>query len=159
MFNYITWMITGIALIISFRKDNKKTILALKKAWGIFEKMLPQFIAILLFVGIMLTLLGPTVIRQSIGAQSGLYGMLIASFIGSITIIPVFIVFPIASALLRDGAGIMQISVFIFTLISVGLVTIPLECKYFGIKISVLRNIFAYIFSFVIAFIVGMTLS
>jgi hypothetical protein len=46
--------------------------------------------------------------------------MLIAGLVGSITLIPAFVAFPLAAALLHNGAGIMQIAVFVSTLMMVG---------------------------------------
>jgi len=31
----------------------------------------------------------------------------------------------------------------------------PVETKYFGKKLTILRNLFAFIFSFIVAFIIG----
>lgn len=59
--------------------------------------------------------------------------MLIAGLVGSITLIPGFVAFPLAAALLDNVAGYMQIAVFISTLMMVGIVTIPLEIRSFGI--------------------------
>ena len=84
--------------------------------------------------------------------------MVIASIIGSITLIPGFVAFPLASALLKNGAGFMQIAVFISTLMMVGLVTVPVEIRYFGKKATILRNIMAFIFSYIVAAVVGVVL-
>ncbi len=52
----------------------------------------------------------------------------------------------------------MQIAVFISTLMMVGIVTIPVEIKYFGKKAAIIRNAFAFLFSFVVAIAIGMVL-
>ena len=117
-------------LTFSFMKDKRKTLMALKKAWKSFGNILPQFLSILVIIGIMLAVLSPEVISGLIGEKSGWWGMLMASIVGSITLIPGFVAFPLASALLNSGAGFMQIAVFISTLMMVGIVTIPLEIKY-----------------------------
>lgn len=85
-------------------------------------------------------------------------GVFIASIIGSITLIPGFIAFPLASALLKNGAGYMQIGAFISTLMMVGIVTIPLEIKFFGKKAAVLRNSLAFVFSLFVALMLGVLL-
>ena len=132
--------------------------MALAKAWKSFENILPQLLSIFIVIGIMLTLLSPQTISGLIGEQSGWGGMVIASIIGSITLIPGFIAFPLASALLKNGAGFMQIAIFISTLMMVGLVTVPVEIRYFGKKATILRNILAFIFSYIVAAVVGVVL-
>jgi len=132
--------------------------MALKKAWKAFENILPQFLSILIIIGILLAVLSPETISKMIGRQSGWIGMVIASVIGSITLIPGFVAFPLASALLKSGAGIMQIAVFISTLMMVGIVTMPVEIKYFGKKVTILRNTLAFVFSFNVAVAMGVVL-
>ena len=157
MDTYIFYGITVILLAASFFKDRKKTGLALRKAWKAFENILPQLLVVLLLVGLLLAVLNPGAISKMIGKDSGWYGVLLASVIGSITLIPGFIAFPTAAMLLAGGAGYMQIGAFISTLMMVGIVTMPVEIKYFGKKVTVLRNLFAFIFSFIVALVIGLT--
>jgi uncharacterized membrane protein YraQ (UPF0718 family) len=144
--------------MVSYKRDKKKTKMALKKAWKSFENIMPQFLTILAFLGMVLALLSPDVISHLLGQKAGWQGMIIASIIGSITLMPAFIAFPIAAMLLKNGAGLVQIAVFVSTLMMVGIVTLPMEMKYFGKKISIMRNIFAYLFSFIVALVIGVVL-
>jgi uncharacterized membrane protein YraQ (UPF0718 family) len=144
--------------MVSGKRDKKKTKMALKKAWKSFENIMPQFLTILAFLGMALALLSPDVISHLLGQKAGWQGMIIASIIGSITLMPAFIAFPIAAILLKNGAGLAQIAVFVSTLMMVGIVTLPMEMKYFGKKISIMRNIFAYLFSFIVALVIGVVL-
>jgi uncharacterized membrane protein YraQ (UPF0718 family) len=158
VYNYALYLLAVIFLIVSYKKDKKKTKMALKKAWKSFENIMPQFLTILAFLGIVLALLSPDVISHLLGQKAGWQGMIIASIIGSITLIPAFIAFPIAAILLKNGAGLVQIAVFVSTLMMVGIVTLPLEMKYFGKKISIMRNMFAYLFSFIVALVISVVL-
>lgn len=152
------YVITGLALIVSFVKSREKTKLALKKAWKSFENILPQFLSILVIIGIILSILTPEQISRIMGNESGWVGVLAASIIGSVTLVPGFIAFPLASALLKNGAGYMQIAAFISTLMMVGVVTIPLEMKYFGKKATLIRNAGAFIFSIIVSYIMGVVM-
>jgi len=154
----ILYVVTALLLGHSFWKDRKKTLMALKKGWKAFENILPQFLAILVFIGLMLATLSPETISSLLGSKSGWLGMFLASLIGSITLIPGFIAFPLASALLKNGAGFMQIAVFISTLMMVGIVTLPLEIRTFGRKAALTRNLLAYVFSFGVALVIGVVL-
>lgn len=145
-------------LTISFFKSKEKTILALRKAWKSFENLLPQLLAILIIIGVMLAVLTPEQISKLLGSESGWFGVLAASAIGSITLIPAFIAFPLAAALLQNGAGYMQIAAFVSTLMMVGIVTMPIEKQYFGRKATFTRNISAFIFSLFVALIMGAVL-
>ena len=158
MFTIILYILTVLLLFLSFLKDRKKTKMALIKAWKSFENILPQFLSILIIIGIMLAVLSPNTISGLIGNQAGWIGIVIASLIGSITLIPGFIAFPLAAALLKNGAGYMQIAAFISTLMMVGVVTMPAEIKYFGKKATILRNALAFAFSYAIAIVIGVVL-
>jgi len=158
-FTYILYAVAVILLTVSFLKDKSKTLLSLKRAWKMFVIVLPQFVVILLLVAFLLALLKPETIQNTIGTQSGFSGMLISSLVGAVALVPVIIAFPIASELLKNGAGIAQMAVFISTLTTVGFVTLQLETKYFGKKIALLRNMLFYLFSFVTAYIVGVVLT
>ncbi|WP_069998502.1 permease [Cellulosilyticum sp. I15G10I2] len=151
----IFYILSITALLVSFIKSKAKTKLALKKAWKSFENIMPQFLAIIFIIGIMLSVLTPDQISLFIGNESGWVGIMIAAFIGSITLIPAFVAFPLAAALINNGAGYMQIAAFISTLMMVGVVTIPIEIKYFGKKATLLRNIFAFVFSLIVSALMG----
>lgn len=155
MSNYILYGITIILLIVSYYKDKKKTKMALKKAWKAFENILPEFLTVIMFVGLLLAVLNPQVISKIIGNNSGWFGVVIAALVGAITLIPGFVAFPTAAMLLQNGAGYMQIGAFVSTLMMVGVVTMPVEIKYFGKRLTILRNLFAFLFSFIVAYIIG----
>jgi uncharacterized membrane protein YraQ (UPF0718 family) len=153
--NVILYVIVITLLVISFIKDKRKTKKAIKKAWKSFEKILPQFLGVIVLVGIILAIFDAEFISKIIGAESGWYGVILSALVGSVTLIPGFVAFPTASMLLENGAGYMQIGAFISTLMMVGVVTIPVETKYFGKKLALIRNLYAFIFSFIVAFIIG----
>jgi len=129
--------------------------MALKKAWKAFENILPQLLGILFLVGVLLALFNTDVISSLIGTESGWWGILLSAVVGSLTLIPGFVAFPTAAIILENGAGYMQIAAFISTLMMVGIITLPVEMQYFGRRLAIIRNIFAFIFSFFVAFVIG----
>ncbi|QRN85724.1 permease [Clostridia bacterium] len=153
------YIATIILLLVSFTKNKMKTKKALKKAWKAFENILPEFLAIILLVGLLLAIINPELISKIIGPSSGWLGVIIAAIVGAITLIPGFIAFPTAALLLEGGAGYMQIGAFISTLMMVGIVTIPVEVKYFGKKLTIQRNILAFIFSFIVAIVISLVVT
>lgn len=153
------YIITGVLLLLSFAYDRKKTIKSLKKAYKSLMNILPKLIGIVVMIGIMLAIFDEEVISSIIGAESGFIGVVTAAIIGSITLIPGFIAFPTAKLLLENGAGVMQIAAFISSLMMVGVMTIPMEIEYFGKKVTFLRNIMTFIFSFLVAVFVSQVVS
>jgi len=151
----VFYIIAILSLIISFIKSREKTKMVLKKAWKSFENIMPQFLSIILLIGVMLAVLTPEQISMFLGKESGIMGVIMAAFIGAITLIPGFVAFPLASALLQNGAGITQIAAFVSTLMMGGIVTIPVEIQYFGKKVTIIRNLSAFVFSLVVAMVMG----
>lgn len=141
-------------LAFSFFRDRRKTEQALRKAWKSFTTILPPFSVVLLVLALTVTLLPEKVIANFLGEGSGFLGYLIASIVGAITLVPGFVAFPMAKILLNHGAGIAQMAVFISTLMMVGVVTFPLEARYFGIKATAWRNFLAYCYSFLVGYAV-----
>ncbi|MFA7672054.1 MAG: permease [Sphaerochaetaceae bacterium] len=158
MQNIIFYSIAIILLIISLFKDRDKTKLALKKAWKSFENILPQMLGMIASIGLILAFLSPEVISKIIGQSSGWYGVVLAAIIGSITLIPAFVAFPLAAILLHNGAGYMQLSAFVSTLTMVGVLTFPLEIKFFGRKFTIIRNLLAFVLAFLVAFIMKLVM-
>lgn len=155
MNSLILYIVTIVLLLVSFNRDKQKTKKALKKAWKAFENILPEFLGVILLVGLLLAVFNAQFISKIIGSQSGWFGVVLSAFVGAITLIPGFVAFPTAAILLESGAGYMQIGAFISTLMMVGVVTAPVEIKYFGKKLTIARNILAFLFSFIVAFVIG----
>jgi uncharacterized membrane protein YraQ (UPF0718 family) len=157
--NWLLYLVTIIFLTYSYIKDKEKTKESLMKAWKAFEKILPEFLVVIIMVGLLMAILDPELIINVIGDDSGWLGVVLASIVGSVTLIPGFVAFPTADLLLQGGAGYMQIGAFVSTLMMVGIVTMPVEVKYFGGKITVYRNLMAYAFSYIVAYAISLVVS
>ena len=153
--NVILYAVTGILLILSFMRDRNKTKKALMKAWKALSNILPQLLVVILLVGVLLTLMDSETILRIIGSDSGWLGVVLAAVVGAVTLIPGFVAFPTAAMLLQGGAGYMQIAAFISTLMMVGIVTLPVEIQYFGKRLALYRNVLAFVFSFLVAYVIG----
>lgn len=150
----ILYSIAGILLILSFIKDRKKTRQAIKKGWMAFIHIVPVLIPLFLIVGVLLSLITPSMIRQIMGADSGILGVILAMLIGSVAFMPPFVTYPLGAQLLENGAGYAQVAALVTTLMAVGLVYWSAEVKFFGSKAVVLRNGLAFIASGIVAFVV-----
>jgi uncharacterized membrane protein YraQ (UPF0718 family) len=148
------YSLATIYLIISFKKNKLKTKLALISAWKMFRKVLLDLLAIMLFVGLTLSLLSPDLISSVIGENSGLLGIVYSTILGSVALVPSFIVFPLGRTLVQNGAALPQVAVLMSTLMSVGLATLTMEQKIFGRSFAYARNASAIIMSLLFAWIV-----
>jgi len=154
----ILYSLAIVLFIISLLKDKLKTKKALIKAFKSFENIMPQFLSIIIIVGFILSVLDTNTISKIIGSESGVFGVILSAIIGSVTLMPTFVAFSTANSLLLNGAGYSQIAALVSTLTLVGIVTIPLESKYIGKKAAYLRNFLAFLFSFLVAYFMGVFL-
>ncbi|WP_222838852.1 hypothetical protein [Ilyobacter polytropus] len=86
--NLALYGVTLFLLTLSYFKDKNKTKKSLKKALKSFENILPQFLGVIVLVGVLLAVFNPETISKVIGNQSGWIGVLVSGIIGSVTLIP-----------------------------------------------------------------------
>jgi len=154
----IIYAILALGLVFSLGKSKEKTKKAFKVALKSLLKTAPALLAMLGIVGLILGLLTPEKISSLIGAEAGFLATITAAVIGSLTLIPSLVAFPLAGSLLRSGATVMTISAFITTLVMVGVVTAPMEMKVLGKRFTLLRNGLSIIAALLIAFLMGLIL-
>ena len=150
----ILYTIAVILTSISFIKNRNKTKDALLKSWNMFRNIIPDMLSIMLFVGLSLSILTPSLISSIIGEKSGLTGIVYSTLIGSIALVPSFVVFPLGDTLVQNGAGLPQVAVLMSTLMSVGLTTLPMEQKIFGRSFAYSRNASAVLMSLIFSYII-----
>jgi uncharacterized membrane protein YraQ (UPF0718 family) len=150
--------ITILALILSVIIDRKKTLSAIKKGLKMFIGLLPALLLVLALVSVVLYLIPNETLVKYMGKSSGTEAWFIASALGSVSLIPAFIALPVCGVLLKSGVAYSTIAVFVTTLMMVGVITLPIEAKFFGWKVSIIRNIVSLIAALIIGFLMGLFL-
>lgn len=149
------WGGTLIFLGFSLAKDKKKTKLALKIAFGMGKGMLASILSIIFAIGLILTILPPAWIADFLSNQPVLLATIAGALLGTITLVPAFIAFPLVGTLVNAGISVIPAVAFLTTLTMVGVVTFPLEKKEFGIKFTAIRNSLSFLFAIAIALVMG----
>ena len=152
------WVVAIILTVISFIRSKKKTLGAMKQAKTMMSSMVGDIIAIIFLIGIVLTFIPPETIKSVMGSTNTLLSTSISALVGSITLIPAFVAFPLVGSLVDVGASIVPAVAFLTTLTMVGVVTFPLEKKEFGTKFALTRNALSFGFAIVIALTMGVIL-
>ncbi|WP_457570164.1 permease [Desulfurobacterium sp.] len=147
--------LTLLCLIAAFKTDRQKTKKALKIAVKASLRMAPMVIMVILIIGLMLGFIPKATIARIVGEKAGLKGIIVVAFLGAILHIPSLISFPLAASLLKSGASVTSVAVFITTLTMIGIVTLPLEIRELGKKLALLRNGFSFIIAIIIGLIMG----
>ncbi len=153
--NYL-YLVTAAAVIISAIADSKKTIKAFQVACRKLRKIIPQFLLMLILISIALFLLPESVITAYLGGKNILATTFLAAMLGSITMMPGFIAFPLCGILLNNGIAYTTLASFSTTLMMVGVLTFPVEKEYFGTRLTVYRNAVSFIIALLVALIIGL---
>lgn len=155
---YIIYGLAIVLLVISFALDKKKTMKGIKKGAMSMLKLMRVLIPLIFIIGIMMVLISPDVISSALGAESGVLGYLFAFIVGSITFLPAFVSYPLGAELIEAGAGVPQVAGFLVTVMSVGVVYISAEIKYFSKKATIYRNLISIIGAILVVLIVWVVL-
>ncbi len=151
----IITIITLLSLMISFLADRQKTLAGVKKGAAMFLNILPTLLSVIIIVSVVLYLTPDTFLLKHFGPESGAMGYVFAAAIGAVTLIPGFIAYPVCGVLVQSGVSYPVIAVFITTLLMVGFLTIPIERKYFGLKVKLIRNGLSLIGAVIIGLLIG----
>jgi uncharacterized membrane protein YraQ (UPF0718 family) len=152
------WIIGGILFIIAIPKGKGGAKESMKKSRGMMKNMLGDIIGIIFLIGLLLTFIPPQTIKTVLGSENVFFSSLVAALIGSVTLIPAFVAFPLVGSFVDAGASIVPGVAFLTTLTMVGVVTFPLEKKEFGLKFALSRNVLSFSAAIVIAVLMGVIL-
>ncbi|MBS4537465.1 permease [Clostridium sp. D2Q-11] len=155
IFSIIFLIISIIGLLISFIKDKDKTLKSMKKNMKMMKNMFGSIFGVLLLIGLILAIIPPDMIKKIMGESNIYLSTIFSTIVGSITLIPAFVAFPLAGSLIDAGANIAPIAGFLTTLTMVGVVTFPIEKERFGFKFSIQRNLLSFGFAIIISIVMG----
>jgi uncharacterized membrane protein YraQ (UPF0718 family) len=150
------YIVAGLAIIVSLIASREKTLRAVKIAAKRFIRISPAFLTMIILVSIILFLIPDKVISNYLGSDNKFIGVALGSFFGSITLMPGFIAFPLAGILLSKGVAYMVLAAFTTTLMMVGVLTAPIEKAYFGMRVTVIRNVISLFIALVVTVMIGL---
>lgn len=150
------YILTFLLLLISALKSPVKTRKALQIAWKKLNKVVVPFFKMVLLMSVVLCLIPDSLIIRVLGNENGFLSVLAASLIGSVSLLPGFIAFPLAGMLKAKGATYMVLSALTTTIMMVGIVTYPLEKEYLGTRVAIIRNIISFVIALVVALATGL---
>jgi uncharacterized membrane protein YraQ (UPF0718 family) len=150
--------ITAAALVASLIADRRKTLMGVRRGLRMFINLLPTLVTVLAAVSLLMAAVHPATLERWLGG-GGPVPFVAALIVGSIALIPGFVAFPLAGVLKDNGATTAVLAAFITTLLMVGVVTLPIEIRFFGRRIAILRNLLAFGGAVVVALVMTVILS
>jgi len=153
--NWILWICTVIALLVSLICNREKTLVAIKVAVKRMWNISPLFLLVMALFAVAITIIPNSLISRTIGTDSGFGGLVMAIVVGSIAMMPGFIAFPLCGALLRQGVPYYILAGFSLALMNVGFVTLPMQIQYLGFKVVIVRNLIGILAALLVAVVVA----
>jgi len=141
-------ILTAVLTLLSFVTDRQKTFKGIKKG----------IMTVIILVSVVLYFVSNEFIVEYLGKDAGSGAYISSALIGSVSIIPGFIAYPLSGILVKEGVSLSVIAVFITTLKMVGILTIPIEAKFFGIKTTLIRNGLSFIGAIIVGTIMAIIL-
>jgi len=148
--------IAAAALAVSAVFDLKKTGAALRLAARRFVTLMPAFAMMLTVVSLVFAFVSRETIVHYLGQEQLAGATALAAALGSIFLMPGFIAFPLAGILVQNGVARMVVAAFTTTLMMVGVLTYPVEKKYFGMKVTVMRNLLSLAIAVAVSVVIGL---
>ena len=107
IFTIIFWVLAIGLMGFSLIKGKDKTVKAMKKSKAMMGSMLGQIVAIIFLIGLVLAFVPTEMIQSILGGDTPLRSTLLGALIGSVTLIPAFVAFPLIGSMLAAGADMV----------------------------------------------------
>ena len=146
MGGYIIFTATliGAAIILWLFPD--KVAASTAVSWNYFLEMIMILPAVMVIMGLFSVFVKKELVITHMGKASGIKGILLAVFFGALPTGPIYIAFPLASALRNKGASISNTIIFLSAWACIKIPQELVELQFLGIKFMASRLILTLIF-------------
>jgi len=128
----------AIAVILLLIFPDKQTVVT-RTAWNFLVEMLQILPAVMVLMGLFAIFVPNKLIVKYLGSSSGIKGVLLALLIGALPTGPLYVAFPMASALLKKGARISNIIIFLSAWACIKIPQELMELQFLGAYFMALR--------------------
>jgi uncharacterized membrane protein YraQ (UPF0718 family) len=135
------WVLLGLAVgtSILFVLDLGKGISAVLTAKRYLVEMLSILPPILVLLGLFESWVPKTWVEKAMGPGSGIRGASVSVLVGTAAMGPLYVAFPVGLALLKKGASLFNLCVFLCVWASIKIPMILFEVKFLGADFAMLR--------------------
>jgi len=129
----------GLATIIVSIFDRPKAFSVLLSFKTYLLEMLSVLPPILILIGLFQVWVPRKTVVKAMGSSSGLKGILMAIFVGTVAMGPLYAAFPLGVSLLEKGASLFNTAIFLCVWASIKIPMILFEIKFLGADFAGLR--------------------
>lgn len=124
------------ALSIIFQEKGEK---AMNISWEFFKEMAFMLPAVLVLMGLFGVWVDRRLVVKYLGEGSGMGGLLLSILLGTLPTGPLYIAFPLAGMLLKKGARVANVMIFLSAWACIKLPLELMELRFLGWEFTVLR--------------------
>ncbi len=135
-------ILTTVILLILYPENRTASIQASYKLFVEFILILP---AVMVLMGLFSVWVSKETVVKYLGHASGITGLGLALFVGMMPTGPLYIAFPMASMLLKKGARVANIIIFLSAWACIKLPQELVELRFMGAKFMIIRLSFTII--------------
>jgi uncharacterized membrane protein YraQ (UPF0718 family) len=107
--------------------------------WDYLREMVLILPAVMVMMGLFSAFVSREQVARYLGAASGIKGLLLAVLLGSLPTGPLYVAFPLAAALLKKGARVSSVIVFLSAWACIKIPQEMVEIQFLGLKFMALR--------------------
>ncbi len=136
------------------KRNQRNKSLAEAMAHGVllFLRILPMLVAVFLLVGLFESFIDKEKIAALFG-HTPFVDMLIGVGVGTVATGQPIVSYIVGGDLLQNGVSLYAVSAFILSWVTLGITQLPLEWSLFGARFTIRRNLFAFVFAFITAWL------
>jgi uncharacterized membrane protein YraQ (UPF0718 family) len=132
-------LLLALATIIVYVFNRQKAFSILLNSKTYLLEMLCVLPPILILIGLFQVWVPRKTVEKAMGSSSGLKGILMAIFVGTVAMGPLYAAFPLGVSLLEKGASLFNMAIFLCVWASIKIPMILFEIKFLGAEFAGLR--------------------
>lgn len=144
-------VVAATAVLLIF-PEKQETILT--TMWEYFVEMMMVFPAVMVVMGLFAVWVSKDTVVKHLGKTSGVRGFLLSLFLGVLPTGPLYVAFPLAASLLKKGARVSNIVIFLSAWSCIKLPQEMVELQFLGVEFMVLRLILTVVFVIIMALVI-----
>ncbi len=125
------------ALLVTLFPENRTRVI--DTSWDFLIEMMLILPAVMVILGIFAVFIPKEMIQKYLGKGSGLKGIIIGLVLGTLPTGPLYVAFPMASAMMKKGARTSSIIAFLSAWACIKIPQEMVELKFLGLEFMLLR--------------------
>ncbi len=136
-------------ILLSIFPDRRDIVFT--TSWEFFLEMIWILPAVMILTGLFMVWVSKDMVVKYLGRTSGIKGFFLSLLFGALPTGPLYVAFPMSAALIKKGARISNIIIFLSAWACIKIPQEMVELQFLGTKFMVLRLILTIIFVIIMA--------